>query len=29
MLALIDYYSKWIAVETYASIKDKDVQIFV
>lgn len=25
MLALTDYYSKWIAAEAYAGIKDKDV----
>ena len=25
LLALTDYYSKWITVEAYASIKDKDV----
>ena len=29
MLALTDYYSKWIVVEAYASIKYKDVWMFV
>ena len=28
MLALTDYYSKWIAAEAYAGIKDKDVWMF-
>ena len=29
LLVLTDYYSKWITVEAYASIKDKDVQMFM
>ena len=29
LLALMDYYSKWIMTKAYRSIKDKDVQMFI
>ena len=29
LLVAIDYFSKWIEVETYANIKDQDVSKFV
>ena len=29
MLALTDYFTKWIAVEAYASIKHKDVRMSI
>ena len=29
LLVAIDYFSKWVEVEAYASIKDKDVTKFV
>ena len=29
LLVLMDYYSKWITTDAYASIKDKDVRMFV
>ena len=29
LLALTDYYSKWITAEAYASIKDKDVRMLI
>ena len=29
LLVAIDYFSKWVEVEAYASIKDKDVKRFV
>ena len=28
MLALTDYYSKWVMAESYAQIKEKDVRMF-
>ena len=29
LLALVDYYSIWIAAEAYASVKEKDGQMFI
>ena len=29
LLGLTDYYFKWVVVEAYASVKDKDARVFV